>query len=284
MAGFYGGDTEQMRAQAQACQTGSQRIQDLTSAISAFVDSVPWMGPDAIAFRALWHGTVKPGMIAKAEDIRAKGIELGDHATEQDSTSSAVGGGMIGAVPQLPPMSKGGHGPSVSAGIGAALGAGSTAPMVFLRSTVGGTSSGTAGLQMVQGGSSVPAAAMLRTESARELLPSSARDTPMRLPATDPVFPPFKILPFPQIGPTPWVPIPEVPSPGPWMPEIIGPGDIPTILPIDKPHIFPLPEPPRVIEPFPDPTRIPMALHSGQPSNSTIGFTGNDASSQIGLN
>ena len=87
MAGFYGGDTEQMRSQAQACELGAQRIHDMTSMISAAIDAVPWFGPDAVAMRALWHGTVKPGMIAKAEDIRAKGVELDQHATEQDRAS-----------------------------------------------------------------------------------------------------------------------------------------------------------------------------------------------------
>ncbi|MCT1430630.1 MAG: hypothetical protein DI611_09700 [Brachybacterium faecium] len=95
MSGFYGGDTEQMRAQAQACELGSQRIQDVTDALGVVIDSVPWFGPDAIALRTLWHGTVKPGMIAKAEDIRAKGGELDQHATEQD-TASGTGGGAGG--------------------------------------------------------------------------------------------------------------------------------------------------------------------------------------------
>lgn len=90
MTGFYGGDTEQMRAQAQACELGSQRIHEVTDALGAVIDSVPWFGPDAIALRALWHGTVKPGMIAKAEHIRTKGIELDQHATEQDRTSAPI--------------------------------------------------------------------------------------------------------------------------------------------------------------------------------------------------
>lgn len=93
MAGFYGGDTDRMRAHGVACQQGSQRIHEITDTVSAFVDSVPWLGPDAIAFRALWHGAVKPGMIAKADDIRAKGEEIDQHAEEQDTTSSPTDGG-----------------------------------------------------------------------------------------------------------------------------------------------------------------------------------------------
>lgn len=90
MAGFYGGDTEQMRGQAQNCELGSQRIQELVQTLSAIVDTVTWVGPDAVALRALWHGTVKPGMIAQGDSIRAKGLELDHHATEQDRTSAPI--------------------------------------------------------------------------------------------------------------------------------------------------------------------------------------------------
>lgn len=111
MAGFYGGDTEQMRTHAQACATGSQRIHDVTTAISAVVDSVVWTGPDAIAFRALWHGTVKPRIIDRANEIRSKGDEVEQHAQEQDHVSGPtdlsdlldrIGGPLRNRPPLLP--------------------------------------------------------------------------------------------------------------------------------------------------------------------------------------
>ncbi|WP_246955660.1 hypothetical protein [Brachybacterium sp. Marseille-Q7125] len=93
MSGFYGGVPEQMRAQGVACRQGSQTIIQTTDAVTALIDSVPWLGPDAIAFRALWHGQVKPSLYAKAEDIRAKGEEITQHAEEQDHVSNSDGGG-----------------------------------------------------------------------------------------------------------------------------------------------------------------------------------------------
>jgi hypothetical protein len=93
MAGFYGGDTEQMRGHATACRQGSQRIEDITDAATQMIDAVPWLGPDAVAFRALWHGTVKPGLLAKAEDIRARGTEIDEHAEQQDRASDDGDGG-----------------------------------------------------------------------------------------------------------------------------------------------------------------------------------------------
>src|SRR5690625_7068149 len=85
MAGFYGGDTEQMRMHGAASQRGAQRIADITAAMGASIDSVLWQGPDAEAFRALWHSSVKPGMLARAEEVRATGQELDQHAEQQRS-------------------------------------------------------------------------------------------------------------------------------------------------------------------------------------------------------
>lgn len=111
MAGFYGGDTEQMRNHAQACASGSQRIHDVTTAVNAVVDSVVWTGPDAIAFRALWHGTIKPGIIARANEVRSKGDEIEQHAQEQDHASGPtdlsdlldrIGGPLRNRPPLLP--------------------------------------------------------------------------------------------------------------------------------------------------------------------------------------
>ena len=93
MTGYYGADTEQLRAQATACARGARRITDMTDATTALVDAVTWLGPDAVAFRALWHGTIKPTMLAKAEDIRAQGTELDQHAAQQDQASDVGGGG-----------------------------------------------------------------------------------------------------------------------------------------------------------------------------------------------
>lgn len=96
MAGFYGGDTEQMRGHALACRQGAQRIEDLTNAATAVIDSVPWSGPDVIAFRAHWHGTVRPGLDARAQDIHTQGQQIDRHAEQQDHVSGSDGGGLPG--------------------------------------------------------------------------------------------------------------------------------------------------------------------------------------------
>lgn len=93
MAGFYGGDTEQMRQHGTACQRGSQRLVEVTEAASALIDSASWVGPDAVAFRELWHGTVKPGMLARADDVRAMGQGIDRHADKQDQASAGDGTG-----------------------------------------------------------------------------------------------------------------------------------------------------------------------------------------------
>src|SRR5690625_3676749 len=95
MAGFYGGDTEQMRMHGAASQRGAQRIADITAAMGASIDSVLWQGPDAEAFRALWHSSVKPGMLARAEEVRATGQELDRHAEQQEQASGDEGGGLL---------------------------------------------------------------------------------------------------------------------------------------------------------------------------------------------
>lgn len=126
MSGFLGGDTDQMRQHGAACAQGAQCIVDTTEAVSAFVDSVPWLGPDAIAFRALWHGTIKPGMLAKADDIRAKGDEITQHADEQDQTSSSSDGSVLDQIrdfidryfgPGLSPFPPGGVGSPLTPGV-----------------------------------------------------------------------------------------------------------------------------------------------------------------------
>lgn len=104
MAGFYGGDTEQMRQHGTACQQGSRRIADIAASTTALIDSVTWLGPDALAFRALWHGTVKPQMLAGAEEIRATGHEIDQHAEQQDQASNGGSGGSLGPLGPLGPM------------------------------------------------------------------------------------------------------------------------------------------------------------------------------------
>lgn len=116
MAGFYGGDTGQMRTQATACTQGAQQISDLAAALNGVINGVTWVGPDADAFRELWSGTVHANLISRAEAIRTSASELDGHAQEQDRTSSTDGfGGAAGA------------GVGAGAGAGSGTGAGAAA-------------------------------------------------------------------------------------------------------------------------------------------------------------
>ena len=104
MAGFQGGDTEQMRQQGTAFEQGSRTVDEITDATTRLIDSVPWMGPDAMAFRALWHGVIAPGLRAKAEDLQGRGEEIRRHAEEQDEASAGDGGGLLDVLRDLFPM------------------------------------------------------------------------------------------------------------------------------------------------------------------------------------
>ena len=54
MSGFFGAQTDQLRAQAEACRRSSGALHDLIGTTSALIASVEWSGPDADAFRECW--------------------------------------------------------------------------------------------------------------------------------------------------------------------------------------------------------------------------------------
>ncbi|GAA1490326.1 WXG100 family type VII secretion target [Brachybacterium sacelli] len=103
MAGFYGGDTEQMRRHAQACTRGAQRLSDLVSTAQSAIDGAAWEGPDADAFRERWHGTVMPDLLARGEDVDHRARELEQHAEQQDQTSGGDDGGFFDIIADLLP-------------------------------------------------------------------------------------------------------------------------------------------------------------------------------------
>lgn len=93
MSGFFGADTEQLRAQAEACQRSSGTLHDLIGTTSALIASVQWTGPDADAFRELWASEVRTRLSERADALRSLSEELREHAEEQDITSEGDGGG-----------------------------------------------------------------------------------------------------------------------------------------------------------------------------------------------
>lgn len=103
MAGFYGGDTDQLRQHGVATRQGAQALHELTERVAAVIDAASWVGPDAEAFRAQWHGTLAPGLRMRADTLRGSGDQLDQHAEEQDRASSAGadGGGLFDLIGDL---------------------------------------------------------------------------------------------------------------------------------------------------------------------------------------
>lgn len=94
MTGFYGADTAQLRAHAEACQRGAGTLHDLIGTTSALIASVEWVGPDADAFRDSWASEVRGRLTERAEAIQHRSEELREHAEEQDVVSSDGVGGL----------------------------------------------------------------------------------------------------------------------------------------------------------------------------------------------
>ncbi len=95
MTGFLGADTQMLREQGSAFTAGSRQIEDVTQAMSLIIDSVTWVGADAMDFKARWHSAIKPRLLSDAAEIHAKGLELEEQAAEQDATSSVRGIGEV---------------------------------------------------------------------------------------------------------------------------------------------------------------------------------------------
>lgn len=87
MAGFFGGETDRMREQAQACGRGGEQLTALVEIISGEIDGVTWQGPDAESFRELWHGALRSELLARGAEVQQRARELEAHAEEQDAAS-----------------------------------------------------------------------------------------------------------------------------------------------------------------------------------------------------
>lgn len=69
MSGFFGAQTDQLRAQAEACRRSSGALHDLIGTTSSLIASVEWSGPDADAFRERWAVEVRARLTERAEAI-----------------------------------------------------------------------------------------------------------------------------------------------------------------------------------------------------------------------
>lgn len=91
MNGFLGADTEALREVGARFEERSLTVEDMTARLSALIDAVPWVGPDAMALRVDWAGRVRPHLVVCRDRLREDGRSLRDHAEEQDQVSE-IGG------------------------------------------------------------------------------------------------------------------------------------------------------------------------------------------------
>lgn len=99
---FLGADTAALREHAQRVVAGSGRLGELHATLTSTVDSVPWEGPDAEAFRADFAsrvggmlGSVRDELGGRAQDLRAEADEQ-DEVSDGDDGGGAGGGGTAG--------------------------------------------------------------------------------------------------------------------------------------------------------------------------------------------
>src|SRR5699024_120479 len=106
MNGFWGADTEAVRAQGEACTGAAGAMETLLRSCSSLVSAAEWSGEDAEAFRERWVSEVDSRLQQVIEMLRADGEALRRHGDEQDEASSDDGGLGTGApgapIPTLP--------------------------------------------------------------------------------------------------------------------------------------------------------------------------------------
>lgn len=94
---FYGVNTEELRAHADALTTAGNRCISLFDGIAASVARTEWIGPDAESFRAAVTTAISTLGEPTAEKLLTSSQELLGHADEQDDASSGAETGDGGA-------------------------------------------------------------------------------------------------------------------------------------------------------------------------------------------
>ena len=102
MAGIHGADLEALAQLARELERNANRLNQLTNAASAGVNSLPtiWGGPDAVQFRQLWQSTHRPKLLMAATELGDAAATVTRNRQAQETTSandgSGVGGGGAG--------------------------------------------------------------------------------------------------------------------------------------------------------------------------------------------
>src|SRR5690606_2477077 len=102
MNGFWGADTEALRAQAAALRNGATRLGELQTTLRSQVAAVEWTGADAEAFRADFSSRVDGLFTTVIDGTGVRAGELEGHAEEQDRASDgSEGGGILDGLKDL---------------------------------------------------------------------------------------------------------------------------------------------------------------------------------------
>src|SRR5699024_12366901 len=92
MNGFWGANTEAVRAQGEACTGAAGAMETLLRYCSSLVSAAEWSGEDAEAFRERWVSEVDSRVQQVIEMLRADGEALRRHGDEQEESSYDDGG------------------------------------------------------------------------------------------------------------------------------------------------------------------------------------------------
>lgn len=93
---FYGMDTGQALGHSDALEQAARRLEGVLEGLHAGVQTVPWTGPDADAFREQWESTRRQGEGTVLPGLGDRSRELRQHVEEQDRASAHEDGGWFG--------------------------------------------------------------------------------------------------------------------------------------------------------------------------------------------
>jgi uncharacterized protein YukE len=104
MPGFYGADTEQLRALAKTMSQHSEKMKALSMELGQLLARTRWEGRDATAFQAAWDSEHRPMLKRVAADLQSQAEDLNRNADQQDKASTgATGSGTSGTPDSNPP-------------------------------------------------------------------------------------------------------------------------------------------------------------------------------------
>lgn len=95
MAGYFGGDPEQMRTLAKTFDQVASRLEAIGSEVSGRLSATPWTGPDAERYRSQWQGQSMAKVRSVVSALREASASLQRNASEQETVSSAGGAGGV---------------------------------------------------------------------------------------------------------------------------------------------------------------------------------------------